>query len=249
MKQSSFFDLSSAGLHLLAMGLMLCDHLGATLFPAAEWLTCLGRLSFPIFAFLLVEGFFHTHDLRAYLLRLLGWAVLSELPFNLIYGGSLLYPYHQNVLWTLLLGLCLIALMERVKGQFSPLPAFGLCTLLTLAGFLLGFGAMTDYYGVGVLTILTFYFFRERSWKCFLGQLICLGYLNLELLGGLNYTVNLWGHEVEFAQQGLALLALIPIWLYRGRKGYSSKGFRLLCYGFYPGHMLILYGIRMLALR
>ena len=58
------FDLSAAALHILAMALMLMDHLWATLLPAQEWLTCAGRLAFPIFAFMAVEGYFHTHDLK-----------------------------------------------------------------------------------------------------------------------------------------------------------------------------------------
>ena len=54
------------------------------------------------------------------------------------------------------------------------------------------------------------------------------------------YPVQLFGVEFEFCQQGLALLALIPIWLYRGRPGYHSKLFQYSCYAFYPVHMLVL---------
>ena len=60
------------------------------------------------------------------------------------------------------------------------------------------------------------------------------------LLGGLLYPVHIFGMEFEICQQGLALLALLPIWLYRGRQGYHSKPFQYACYAFYPVHMLIL---------
>ncbi|MBD5141037.1 MAG: conjugal transfer protein TraX, partial [Ruminococcus sp.] len=98
-------DISSFGLHVLAMAFMLCDHMWATLFPAAEWLTCVGRLAYPIFAFMIAEGCTHTHDLRKYMLRLLFWAAVTEIPFNLMYGESVFYPFHQNVLWTFLISL------------------------------------------------------------------------------------------------------------------------------------------------
>ena len=103
MKRS--FDLSTAALHILAMAFMLSDHLWATLFLSQEWMTAVGRLAFPIFAFLAVEGYFHTHSFRRYALRMLLFAVLSEVPFDLMYSGTPFYPVHQNVIWTLLLGL------------------------------------------------------------------------------------------------------------------------------------------------
>ena len=111
------FDLSAAALHILAMALMLMDHLWATLLLAQEWLTCAGRVAFPIFAFMAVEGYFHTHDLKKYTLRLLLFALLSEIPFDLMYGGTWFYPVHQNVIWTLLLGILGVHLMETVRKK------------------------------------------------------------------------------------------------------------------------------------
>lgn len=249
MNRTTKLNISSSGLHILAMGLMLCDHLWAMIFPAQEWLTCAGRAAFPLFAFLVVEGYFHTQDLRRYLLRLLFWAVLSEIPFNLMYGGSVFYPYHQNVLWTFLISLLLIVLTERCRTRWNPLIAAVLSVLIAVAGFILGFAAMVDYYGIGVLTVLMFYFFRGQDWKKRLLQLFCLYLLNVEMLGGYYYEILLFGHRVEFVQQGFALLALIPIWLYQGRQGFRSRPFQLFCYAFYPTHMLLLFAVREWMLR
>ena len=63
--QSGTFDISVAMLHIIAMTFMLMDHLWATLLPAQDWLTCVGRLAFPIFAFMAVEGYFHTHSFKS----------------------------------------------------------------------------------------------------------------------------------------------------------------------------------------
>ena len=107
----------------------------------------------------------------------------------------------------------------------------------------MGWLLMVDYYGAGVLTILVFYFFRGRKWWCLLGQALALYWINVGMLKGLCYTVSILGVELEIAQQGLAVLALVPIWLYRGKQGLRSKAFQYICYGFYPVHMLVLAGI------
>ena len=89
---SGRFSLSAAALHILAMALMLMDHLWATLLPAQDWLTCAGRLAFPIFAFMAVEGYFHTRNLKRYALRLLLFALLSEVPFDPVSYTHLTLP-------------------------------------------------------------------------------------------------------------------------------------------------------------
>lgn len=233
-------DLSAAALHILAMAFMLMDHLWATLLPAQEWLTCVGRIAFPIFAFMAVEGYFHTHNLKKYLLRMLIFAVISEVPFDLMYGGTWFYPVHQNVIWTLMMGLAGIHLMETVRKKKSTFVYILVSAIVVIVGGLLGTLSMVDYYGIGVLTVFIFYFFRGRKWWCLLGQMLALYWVNVELLGGLMYPIRLFGMEFELCQQGLALLALLPIWLYRGRQGYHSKPFQYFCYAFYPIHMLVI---------
>ena len=207
---SKNFELTAAVLHIIAMTLMLMDHLWATLLPAREWLTCAGRVAFPIFAFMAVEGYFHTRSFKKYILRMLLFAVLSEIPFDLMYGGTWFYPVHQNVLWTFLLGLLGVWLMEQVRKKGKTWMYVLVCVLVVPAGLVLGTLCMVDYYGVGVLTVFVFYFLHGRKWWCFLGQLAALYWLNVELLGGLMYPVQLFGMEFELCQQGLALLALIP---------------------------------------
>lgn len=233
-------DLSAAALHILAMAFMLMDHLWATLLPAQEWLTCVGRIAFPIFAFMAVEGYFHTHNLKKYLLRMLIFAVISEVPFDLMYGGTWFYLVHQNVIWTLMMGLVGIHLMETVRKKKSIFVYILVSAIVVILGGLLGTLSMVDYYGMGVLTVFIFYFFRGRKWWCLLGQMLALYWVNVELLGGLMYPIRLFGMEFELCQQGLALLALLPIWLYRGRQGYHSKPFQYFCYAFYPIHMLVI---------
>lgn len=237
---SGKMNLSAAALHILAMAFMLMDHLWATLLPAQEWLTCVGRIAFPIFAFMAVEGYFHTHNLKKYLLRMLIFAVISEVPFDLMYGGTWFYPVHQNVIWTLMMGLAGIHLMETVRKKKSTFVYILVSAIVVIVGGLLGTLSMVDYYGIGVLTVFIFYFFRGRKWWCLLGQMLALYWVNVELLGGLMYPIRLFGMEFELCQQGLALLALLPIWLYRGRQGYHSKPFQYFCYAFYPIHMLVI---------
>ena len=117
---------------------------------------------------------------------------------------------HQNVIWTLLLGLLGVHLMETVRKKQKLWVSLPVCAAVAAAGALLGTLGMVDYYGAGVLTVFIFYFFHGRKWWCLLGQLAALYWVNVALLGGLVYPIRLFGMEFELCQQGLALLALVP---------------------------------------
>ena len=237
------FELNEMTLQSIAMFCMVLDHMWATVMSQNLWMNCLGRLTFPIFAFTTVEGYFHTKDFRGYIKRLLLLAVISEIPFNLINSATLIFPFHQNVIWTFIISLLCIHGIEKVKAKGSKVKTAFAAAGLVLLGFILGFAFMTDFFGTGVLMILVFYFFRGRKWYHFLGQVLCLYWVNVVLIKGMDIPLTLLGHELFFPVQGIALFALIPIWLYRGKQGPNGKAWRWFKYGFYPAHMLILYGI------
>ena len=112
--------------------------------------------------------------------------------------------------------------------------------LTIMLGYIVGIITFVDYYHAGILTVLTFYFFRQRKWWSYVGQFACLYYINMEILGGFMYEITLFGNTFFLMRQGLALLALIPIWLYRGRQGYHNKMLKATYYWFYPVHLLVL---------
>ena len=233
-------ETTSASLHGMAMVFMLCDHLWGTVIHGNDWLTCIGRLTMPISAFLLVEGYFHTSNLKKYAGRLALFALISEIPFNLAIGGRFFFPIHQNILWSFLISLWLIHRNERAKatGKLWRRILTGIATVAL--GMVLGLVTFVDYYHAGILTALVFYFFRGKKWWNYAGQALCLWYINTEVLGGLVYEFALLGQNLVFHRQAFAMLALIPIWLYRGSQGHHSKAFQYFCYGFYPLHLLIL---------
>ena len=103
-----FGGLTANMLRTIAVIFMLSDHIWATALSFGDWMTYIGRMAFPIFAFQIAEGFVHTSNFKKFALRLLGFAVITENPFNLFYSSRWFNPYHQNVLFTLLLGLLAI---------------------------------------------------------------------------------------------------------------------------------------------
>ena len=234
-----FGGLTSNMLRILAMAFMICDHLWAKVVPGNDWMTYVGRMTFPIFAFMISEGFIHTSNLKKYISRLLIFALISEIPFNLFYGGSWFYPYHQNVMFTLLFGLLAIMLIDKAKKNRDAKTIVKSALLVILLG-IASFIGFVDYGFWGFLIIIMFYLFRDFPFA-WLAQLAAMIIINCELFEGQFTIVDLFGKSFEFATQGFAVFSLIPIWLYGGRKGKSSKIMQYGFYAFYPLHMIIIY--------
>ena len=249
VNNKSFGLLNANTLRLIACILMLMDHAWATVIPGSDWLTYAGRMAFPIFAFQIAEGFFHTSDFKKYARRLFIFALISEIPFNLMYASSIIYPFHQNVMFTLLLGLLAIKSLDNIRiacsgrslriWNSSQVKAFilgiikaALCVLAAGIGF-------TDYSITGVLTIILFYLCRGFRLAPLI-QLAAMVYINCFAIMGRTIPLTLGSISFDFPTQGFAVLSLIFIWLYNGKKGHSSKVLQYSFYAFYPVHMLIL---------
>ena len=232
--------LSASALKIIAMVCMLLDHLWATLVPGNDWMHMLGRLAFPIFAFQVAEGFARTGDRKRYMRRLFVFALISEIPFNMMIAGGPIFPFYQNVMFTFWVALFCMGWMERGREEGGVRHVLAvLCW--GLVGMLMGYLLMTDYYGYGVLTVLLFYMTREMEpWMKMPLQLAGMIAIHCVFMEGRQIPLELLGMAFEMPVQALAVLALIPIWLYNGEKGRGYAVIRHATYWFYPVHILIL---------
>lgn len=208
-------------LKIIALTSMVIDHYGAIFKSGVYIYRIIGRLAFPIYAFLLVEGYIHTKNVKKYAIRLLFFAIVSELPFDLAFFGKLGFV-HQNIFFTLFIGLILMYLMDNkgVKYNFNN-------NLLILAASLLALLTAVDYRYVGIIYILTFYYTKDYpNPKKLYTQAIVIFLTNLFTLG---------------SGQQFALLALPIIYLYNGKLGPKNKFLQIFFYVAYPLHLLIFY--------
>lgn len=233
IRPSTRFGFSGTTLKYIACGTMLLDHIGAsciesrysyyTAAPSALVtldlvLRLIGRLAFPLYCFLLVEGFLHTHSLRQYAGRMLAFALVSELPFDLAFFHTLIYRGHQNVYWTLFFGLCALGCLRHCGERSAP----GICSALALA--VLAELLRTDYGAIGVLLIVVLYITRaSRPLQCLFGAVaVC--------------------YELP------APLAFLPVSLYNGQRGRCSRAEQWAFYLFYPAHLALLAAVTNLLL-
>lgn len=194
---------------------MTIDHMGFILFPQAFWMRGIGRLAFPIFCFTLTEGFSHTHDLKRYIQRMLVVGLLSEIPFNLAESGQIFSIEHQNVFFTLLIGL--IMLHYCVKASGNAMKAEVVIVAMFAAEFL-----HTDYGAWG-----------DTSESRFSGL--------PENINGISQFLSADGiFCLEFQSSMQEYLRFFQLHCIMGKKGRSTGYF---FYLYYPVHLLILYGI------
>lgn len=197
---------------MIAIISMAIDHVGAVLFPQYEFLRIIGRIAFPIFAFTLVEGFLHTRDVKKYMMRLGMLAIISEVPFDLAFFGTPLEFGHQNVFFTMFLGIGMLYLYLKSISKVKQLVV--VIGMLLLADFL-----KTDYSSAGLLMIFWFYQFHGKR----IVQLLGMAFINIFYMGYL---------------QVYACFSAIPIVMYNEERGPKCKWF---FYWFYPVHLLVLY--------
>lgn len=178
----------------------------------------IGRVAFPIFCFLLVEGFLHTRNLIRYFLRLLVMALASEHAFNLLYSGQHLDKEGQNVFFTLLIALLTIWGISKIRdiAALNSDLSTVLTLLIILAGCVAAYFLKTDYSYHGVLSVAVIYLLHENR------ILTCLG-------GALTFTWEPW-----------AVPAFIPIFFYNGKRGLKAK---YIFYLFYPLHIYFIFFI------
>lgn len=231
-------------LKIIALASMIIDHVGCTykLVFDTSMLRAIGRMAFPIYIFLIAEGCRYTKDLKKYMFRLGIFALISEFPFDFIFknaemaGPHPLYYFdldHQNVFFTLFLGVLAIYLYENRKnweGQKLPLKnPFRYWT--TWAAILMGGLLRTDYGPFGVFFIVLTYSCADG---CELSaarkrQILSLFIMSLILYLGLSpyYLLLIF----------FACLSLVCIYFYNGQRGPSL---RWLFYAAYPLHLGVL---------
>ncbi len=212
-------------LKLIAVISMLIDHTGDVLYPGQLWLRYIGRLAFPIYCFLLVEGFCHTRNLKNYMLRLLIFGIISEVPFDLAFHESFIDFGHQNVFWTLLLGLMAISLMSMI--EYDNIYVRYLLQMMIAVPFGIAAQLMhTDYRWIGIGLIASMYIFH-----------------NIEVLkvgAGVVFMLPFFSNQIEY----FGVLSYLPIHFYNGRRGLENGFSKWLFYVFYPVHLMVLVIIR-----
>lgn len=199
-------------LKIIAIITMFLDHY-YRIIGGPEWLSVLGRLAFPIFAFSISEGYSHTKNVNKYLMRLLNFAIIIQLPNFL---GLQEYPL--NIFFTLALGLFCLEILDNNKINIVVryIVVLYLCFLAEKTGL--------DYGAYGVILIILFNKLRNNKLYIFIAFL------------ALNLVILKIGNLSEM--QIYSIFSLIPIFLYNGKKGYGMKYF---FYLFYPLHFIFLY--------
>ena len=223
--------LSQEGLKILACVTMLIDHVGVVFMPSfANYdlyyaLRMIGRLAFPIYCFLLAEGVAHTKNPVKYGLRLFAGALLAEIPFDLALFGEISWA-HQSVMVTLFLGFGLALIMQKLdRTKLVPVIVFAFLAELF----------RTDYGAWGIFMIALFVMTRERKDRNnlqLIGMVIICWFMN-------SAAVSVFGIRIPI--ELFAVLALIPIFLYTGKKHTGSKAVQIMFYLFYPVHLMVLH--------
>lgn len=218
-------------LKLLAILTMVIDHIGLFFFPELFWMRIVGRLSFPLFAFLIANGAKHTKNGTWYFGRLLIFALLSQIPYTITHRAIIPDYTGLNIFFTLSIGLLAIYITKHLKHPlffFLATTVFGLFAELMDAGY--------GIYGVFMIALFYRYFMHIK--QTVISQSIATVLFNtIPVLLADRVMLRMTLNQIT-AIQPIALLSLVFIGLYNGKEGPKMK---YLFYLFYPLHFLIIY--------
>lgn len=212
---------SSAALQIIALLTMTIDHIGYYLLDNNPYMRIIGRIAMPLFVFMLVEGFVHTSSRKKYFLRILLTALIAEIPFFLFYR-VLMYPFAINLLFNFLISFIVLLLIEKNL----------LFLLLSPIAILLAQVMNIEYGGAIIIMAIGFYLANklpktQELWREIIraiSMLLGVGFFNL---------------FYDFKLEWFALLAILPIMFYSGKKGKRLP--RYFMYIYYPAHLLVLF--------
>lgn len=234
--------MSRQQIKLLAITAMTIDHIALVFVPSSSILyyvmRMIGRLTAPLMAFMVTEGFRHTRSRSRYLLRLVGFALISQpFYFRMLFGRApesvLEYITHWNVMFTLAVALMSLMLLE------SKIPTMPRLILVSVCISLAQFGDWS--YMIPVWTMI-FHVFRDDRRRC----------AALFIIVSLVLQTAIWLPQYDsftaFSYQYGTLLALVPIQFYNGKRGnvLHKNLNRWFFYVYYPLHMTVLLLIKTL---
>ena len=222
-----FPGLNGNQLKILALIAMTIDHIGCYLYPTHEWMRIVGRLAFPIFAYMIAEGARYTKNRKKYLGMMFGLGVICQIVYYFAMGSLF-----QCILITFTFSIVLIYALDYAI-QRKNAEGWILLGLLFIAVFFLVYVlpkllSHTDYnvdYGIwGVLFPVFVYLGGKNKWARLALAAIPLVFLAL-----------------SYPKQEYALFALVPLALYNGTRG--NWRMKYLFYIYYPLHLVVIYAV------
>lgn len=223
--------MSSFLLKIIACFTMLLCHIPFVYPQYSVPLMYIGKISFPLYAFLISEGYVHTRNFSKYLTRLIVFGVISQIPAYLLFVEKSFNGLYLNIFFTLALGLLGIRIYDKIKSKYISTP---LIILLAVIAELLKF----DYGAFGVLMIVCFYVFKRNKLNMVLSQMFLMFILYMKKMS--YYTFSLFNLQYILFQLLFSVISLAIILTYNGKKGKSSGKIKLMFYFFYPVHLIIL---------
>lgn len=227
--------MSSTFIKIIACLLMLIDHIGFCFFPNLTILRSIGRLAFPLFAFQITIGYSHTRDKKKYTIRMLLFAILSQLPFLFFRTVSGYLSFKTNIGFTFFIAILCMQVIDLYREKKNIT-----IVLLTIPLLFSAYLLKVDYSVYGVILVLLFYLFPFKdNGKTNLKNVLFFFILNSYIMSIYIVISN------TLLIQYYSLLSILILLLYNEKKG---PNFKYLFYIFYPLHLLILGAINYLVI-